>query len=163
MSYANVTKEAKLAARDNLRAEKVSKWTGRKSSLEREIKEAETDAAETIARIEKKAAVVDFEATNTPEAHPNKTEIMEKAAKNRERAEKDKEEVTKDLAAYKESAAEKMKEIDTAIAEWEEGKRLVSKDDLKTLAGRMLEKHYTESFLNGDYSEAAKTETAKKA
>lgn len=146
MSYEQTAAEAKLAARDVLRTGQVQNRVEEISSLNASKKQLDED----IKSINKQSQIALVETNDLPDAHPLKAERVEAAEKLKEknderitRLEKEQEDLDKQVTTLQE---------EIASIEAGDGKIKVNREPLRALAKQFVEKHYEESFVNGDYA-----------
>jgi len=162
-TYAEVTKEAKLAARDILRAEKVSALLSFKKNLKVTFEADKKNIEEIMATVEKKQAVKEFEANAIDAAHPLKEEKMKEVAEMRKLVDEQNNERANHIKELEKNFAEKTKEYNDKIEAWNTGKSLVSADALKTLTEKLVTRHFEEVFISGVYAKQVEAETKKDA
>lgn len=176
-SYAKLVTDAREAARDILRARKVSDLLGFIRTINNKIKSIDADREtiiknheELVKNLKKNIAkhqhtIRTAEITENPELEnirKSNTTLIESI-------EKDivmfTEKLTLTLSSFDKSAeivkkqhTEKIEEYNEKIAKWESGESLVSFDDLKYLAEDLIAKRVQNDFISGKYdSEVTET------
>lgn len=145
--YTEIVSAAKVAARDILRMRKISKWMTRKGAAEADAKMEQEHYEKYAEEREKNVRAQEVEAQHLPEEHPRKAERLEAAAAAREVHTKREEQLKKELDEQLEAYAVRAKECQEAIDEWCEGKRKVSKDELKALTDELIKANVKKEFV----------------
>lgn len=128
----------------------------RKMAKEAEKKEYVERMEKEIKTRENACAVVEFEAEELNANHPEKEKRVEAAKDLRKETDERNEKTTKRIEEAKESFDKEIKDIDEVITEWTEGKRLVSKTDLRELSNQLIEEHVKHNFTQTEIKEAEK-------
>jgi hypothetical protein len=146
MDLINTTKNAKLAARDILRAQKLCKWLSRKNDLEVLMDNDKKAVDERIAYLNLNSDIAFFEATNLPDAHPDKTNRVARAQKTKDYNDKIVTNVKTDYEARLLADNKRLDEIMKALDEWNDGTRKVDLDALNALTDDLIRKAVTAEF-----------------
>ena len=146
MNLINTTKNAKLAARDILRAQKICKWLSRKNDLELTMDANKKNFEERIAALNLKSDIALFEATHLDDAHPDKANRLAKAQELKDKNDKLIADLTKKEDEYVAADNKRLDEIMKALDEWNDGTRKVDLDALNTLANDLIRNAVTAEF-----------------